>query len=169
MENKEARDEQKVRKSLAQLVDKMHEEFSRSKNITYGYQDYQSAEIHEYTCADTRDAVAFSYYGHKFKLHCGGPHFSDRSESSDLAGLSAYDGNVRLNLENYARDFSGYAFYGSIPSPLRVLGMKHLGEKKYEITTQIASSQNTYIVDFEKRKVEKREKEIEPKKPEIKK
>jgi len=156
MVDKEIREQQDVRKNLAQLVDKMYSEFSRSENIAWGHQDYQSAEIHDYTCADTSDATAFSYYGHKFKLTCGGPHFRDESESWDLAGLGAYDGKVRLDLEKYARYFAGYSFHGSIPSPMKVLSMKHLSERKYQIVAQIASSKNViYMVDFEKSKVEK--------------
>lgn len=155
----EMQEQEKVRKNLAQLVDKMYGEFSRSKNFEHGYQDYQNAEIHEHICADTSDAVAYSYSGRRFKLHCGGPHFRDTSESWDFAGLDAYDGKSRLNLEEHATYFAGYQTYGSIPY-LKALNMKHLGERRYEIAAQIGSSKITYLVDFEKRKVEKQEKKV---------
>ena len=155
MADNEIRAQQDVRKNLAQLVDKMYAEFSRSENVEYGHQDYKSAHIMDYSRANTEDAVAFSYSGRKFKLTCGGPHFRDTSESWDFAGLAAYDGNIRLNFEEHATYFGGYQIYGSIPYPMKVLSMKHLGEKKYSIVAQIASENVTYLADFEKRKVEK--------------
>lgn len=155
MADNEIRAQQDVRKNLVRLVDKMYAEFSRSENVEYGHQDYKTAEIRDYSCADTNDAVAFNYSGRKFKLTCGGPHFSDTSESWDFAGLAAYDGKTRLDLEKHSSYFGGYQIYGSIPHPMKVLSMKHLGEKKYNIVAQIASENVTYLADFEKIKVEK--------------
>ena len=155
MADNKIRVQQDIRKNLAQLVDKMYAEFSCSENVKYGHQDYKTAKIGDYRCADTDDAVAFNYSGSRFKLTCGGPHFSDTSQSWDFVGLVAYDGKVRLDFERYVRYFEGYQAYGSIPYPMKVLSMKHLGEKKYNIVAQIASGNVTYLADFEKRKIEK--------------
>lgn len=148
------------KQDLAKLVNKMYSDFSSSENVQYGYQDYRSANISDHIYADDSNAVAFSYSGRKFKLTCGGPHFSDTSESWDFVGLDAYDGKTRLNLEKYVEYFAGYRIHGSIPYPLKVLSMKHLSDKKYEITANIASSRKVYHVNFEKGNVEKIEEKM---------
>lgn len=151
--DRELQEQEVIRKNLAQLVDKMYSEFSSSNNFEHGRYDYRSARIHDYCCANTSDAVAYNYSGSRFKLTCRGPHFRDTSESWDFAGLSVYDGNISLDLEKYVSYFAGYSTHGSVPYPIKILSMKHLEKRKYEVVAQVASSQITFSVDFETRKV----------------
>lgn len=151
----EIQERETSRKNLAQIVDKMYAEFSSSNNFEHGRYDYQSAKIYDYCCANTSDAVAYNYSGSRFKLTCGGPHFRDTSESWDFAGLIAYDGNISLDLEKYVSYFAGYSTHGSVPYPIKVLSMKHLEKRKYEVVAQVASSQINFSIDFEKREVVK--------------
>lgn len=118
-----------------------------SKNGIRDDSGYDSRGVGKVIPSDDQRAIAYELMGSTW--HRGGTYGGG---VSNFQGINAYDGEADVVVSSYGCYRAKYYHEWDVEA---ILGLKHLGGRKYEMQVGNAYFRKTHLVDFEKRTSEK--------------